>query len=155
MWVRRGRYYACRLNTSKGLYMKKLLPLEGFSSLGRVQSVGVIIAAASISFLPFSSAFANHSGGGGGGHAGGGGGHASGGAHASGGGHAGYSRPAASSHSGGFKGAGFRTAGRNVSHASYHANLYARKRLLRTFSVRAPQLPTGIKLRLTSATTRV
>ena len=102
--------------------MKKLLPLERFNYLGRAQSVGAIIVAASISFLPFSSALASHSGGGGGGHGGGGGGHASGGGHSGGGGgHGGYSRPAASHH-----GDGFRTAGRSVSHASYHANLYAR-----------------------------
>jgi hypothetical protein len=117
--------------------MKKSLPPGRFSSLGRVQSVAAIVAAASISCLPFSSALANHTGGGGGGHtsggghAGGGGGHPSGGGHSSvGGSHGGYSRPAASYHGGGFNGAGSRTAssgaGRNFSHTSYHASLYAR-----------------------------
>lgn len=98
--------------------MKTLLPLEHFSSLGRIKSVAAIIAATSISCLPFSAALANHTGGGGGGHTGGGGGHSSGGSHGSGGGHSGYSRPAASYHGG-----GSRTA---YSHSSYHASLYAR-----------------------------
>jgi hypothetical protein len=114
-------------NTSKGLYMKTTLPLERLSSLGRVQSVAAIVAAASISFLPFSSALANHTGGGGGGgHASGGGGHTGGGGHSGfSGGHGSYSRPAASYHGGGSRTA-YSGAGRNFSHTSYHASLYAR-----------------------------
>jgi hypothetical protein len=116
--------------------MKKLFPLERFSSLGGVQKVAAIVAAASLSCLPFSSALANHTGGGGGGHAGGGGGgHPSGGGghpggggggHPGGGGHGAFARPAAAYHGGGFNGGGLRTAysgGRNFSNIS-HTNLY-------------------------------
>jgi hypothetical protein len=107
--------------------MKKLLLLERFSSLGGVQKVAAIVAAASLSCLPFSAALANHTGGGGGGHPGGGGGHPSGGGgHPGGGGHGAFARPAAAYHGGGFNGGGLRTAysgGRNFSNIS-HANLY-------------------------------
>ncbi len=108
--------------------MKKLFPLERFSSLGGVEKVAAIVAAASLSCLPFSSALANHTGDGGGGHpSGGGGGHPSGGGgHPGGGGHGAFARPAASYHGGGFNGGGLRTAysgGRNFSNIS-HTNLY-------------------------------
>jgi len=111
--------------------MKKLLLLERFSSLGGVQKVAAIVAAASLSCLPFSTALADHtsSSGGGGGHAGGsGGGHPSGGGgHPSGSSsHSAFAHPAASYHGGGFNGGGFRTAdsgGRNFSNIS-HTNLY-------------------------------
>jgi hypothetical protein len=122
--------------------MKKSLPLERFSSVGRIQKVVAIVAAASFSCLPLSSALASHAGGGGGGHVGGGGGghvggggggHAGGGggghAGGGGGGHAGGGggHPAASYHGGAFNGAGFRSAysggARNFSNAS-HTNFY-------------------------------
>src|SRR5258708_34867681 len=108
--------------------MKRLLALERFSSLGGVEKVPAIVAAASLSCLPFSSALANHTGDGGGGHpSGGGGGHPSGGGgHPGGGGHGAFARPAASYHGGGFNGGGLRTAytgGRNFSNIS-HTNLY-------------------------------
>src|SRR5258708_34743589 len=76
--------------------MKKLFPLERFSSLGGVEKVAAIVAAASLSCLPFSSALANHTGDGGGGHpSGGGGGHPSGGGgDPGGGGHGAFARPA-------------------------------------------------------------
>src|SRR5260221_13318698 len=76
----RGRQWCVDFNISKGSVMKKLFPLERFSSLGGVEKVAAIVAAASLSCLPFSSALANHTGDGGGGHpSGGGGGHPSGG----------------------------------------------------------------------------
>src|SRR5258707_4673876 len=108
--------------------MKTLFPLERFSSLGGVEKVAAIVAAASLSCLPFSSALANHTGDGGGGHpSGGGGGHPSGGGgHPGGGGHGAFARPAASYHGGGFNGGGFRTAsfrGRKILDI-FHTNLY-------------------------------
>src|SRR5260370_13110184 len=108
--------------------MKKLLPLERVSSLGRVQKVAAIVAAAGFSCLPLSAALADHTGSGGDGHASGsGGGHPSGGGgHPSDSGHGALARPAASYHGGGFNGGGLRTAysgGRNFSTIS-HTNLY-------------------------------
>src|SRR5258708_15735267 len=105
--------------------MKRLLALERFSSLGGVEKVAAIVAAASLSCLPFSSALANHTGDGGGGHPrGGGGGHPSGGGgHPGGGGHRAFARPAASYPGGGFNGGGVstaRSAGREVSQIFYH-----------------------------------
>jgi len=70
--------------------MKKLLPLERISSVGRVHKLAAIVVAASVSCLPL-SALANHTGGGGGRHGGGGG-------HPGGGSHGGSSHPAASYH---------------------------------------------------------
>jgi hypothetical protein len=99
--------------------MKTLLPLERVSSLGKVQRFAAMVAAASISCLPLSSALADHSNGGGGGHGGGGGGHPSGG-----GSHGGFSHPAASYHGGGYR-PGYSGSARNFSN-TYHANLYSR-----------------------------
>jgi hypothetical protein len=104
--------------------MKTLLPLELISSVGRLHKLAAIGVAASVSCLPL-SALANHTGGGGGGHAGGGGGHSSGGSRG------GSSHPAASYHASGssYHVSGARTAysglGRSGTH-SYHANLYTR-----------------------------
>jgi hypothetical protein len=105
--------------------MKTLLPLERISSVGRLPKLAAIVVAASVSCLPL-SALANHTGGGGGGHAGGGGGHSSGGSRG------GSSHPAASYHASGssYHVNGSRTAysgsGRSGGTHSYHANLYAR-----------------------------
>ena len=120
--------------------MKKLLPLERISSVGRVHKLAAIVVAASVSCLPL-AALADHTSGGG--H-GGGGGHPGGGAHAGGGGH-----PAGGgNHDGSFHAApsyhpsaqsfqasvpsyhgSSRTAysgvGRSATH-TYHENLYAR-----------------------------
>src|SRR6201982_2144251 len=76
-------YYKCpnRL-ISRGFFMKKLLPLERISSVGRVHKLAAIVVAASVSCLPL-AALADHTSGG---H-GGGGGHPSGGGHPAGGGH--------------------------------------------------------------------
>jgi hypothetical protein len=127
--------------------MKKLLPLERVSSLGRVQKVAAIVAAAGFSCLPFSSALADHTSNGGhasgsgGGHPSGGGGHPSGGGgHPSSSGHGAFAHPAASYHGSGFNGGGLQTAysgGRNFSNLSHpnfygnhassnHASLYSR-----------------------------
>jgi hypothetical protein len=96
--------------------MKKLLPLERISSVGRVQKLAALVVAASVSCLPL-AALANHTGGGGGGQ-GGGGGHASGGGHVGGGGHASFhAAPSyhASAHS-------FSTQSFHSSAPSYHAS---------------------------------
>ncbi len=113
--------------------MKTLLPLERISSVGRIQKVAAIVVAASVSCLPL-SAFADHTGGGGG-HASVGG-HAGGGGHVGGGSHGSF-HPAASYHPSGqsyhasapsyhssprIAHSGF--AG-NTAH-NYHANLYTR-----------------------------
>jgi hypothetical protein len=113
--------------------MKKLLPLERISSVGRVDKLAAIVVAASVSCLSL-SALANHTGGGGGGH---GGGHPSGGGHPGGGGHGGSFHPAPSYHPSaqsfhanapGYH-ASSRTANsgfaRSATH-TYHENLYAR-----------------------------
>jgi hypothetical protein len=77
--------------------MKKLLPLERISSVGRIHKLAAIIVAASVSCLPL-SALADHTDGGGGGHAGGGGGHPGGGGGHPGGASHGSFHPAASYH---------------------------------------------------------
>jgi hypothetical protein len=92
--------------------MKKLLPLERISSVGRVHKLAAIVVAASVSCLPL-SALANHTGGGGGGHSGGGG-HQGGGGHPGGGSHGGSFHPAASYHPS--------AHGFHASAPSYHAN---------------------------------
>lgn len=103
--------------------MKKLLPLERISSVGRVHKLAAIVVAASVSCLPL-SALANHTSGGGGDHGGGGGGHPSGGSRG------GSSHPAPSYHP---SAPSYHSSSRTVSSGfgrsvtnSYHANLYAR-----------------------------
>jgi hypothetical protein len=113
--------------------MKKLLPLERISSVGRVHKLAAIVVAASVSCLPL-AALADHTSGG---H-GGGGGHPSGGGHPAGGGnHSGSFHAAPSYHpsaqtfhaSAPSYHASSRTAysglGRSATHTN-HENLYAR-----------------------------
>jgi hypothetical protein len=113
--------------------MKKLLPLERISSVGRIHKLATIVVAASVSCLPL-SALANHTGGGGG-HASGGG-HPGGGGHVGGGSHGSF-HPAASyrpsAHSYHASVPSYHASSRtthsnfasNTTH-NYHANLYAR-----------------------------
>ena len=115
--------------------MKKMLPLERISSVGRVHTLAAIVVAASVSCLPL-SALAGHTGGGGGGGGHGGGGHAGGGGHSGGGSH-GSPHPVASyhpsTHSFHASAPSYHASPRIASSGSarsaapsYHANLYAR-----------------------------
>ena len=103
--------------------MKKLLPLERITSVGRAHKLAAMVVVASVSCLPL-SALADHTSDGGSKHGGGGGGHPSGGSRG------GSTHPAASYHpSAPSYHASSRTvssgSGRSVTN-SYPANLYTR-----------------------------